>query len=89
MSLWTETKEPRVQIPDGLAELLKDFAKEAMKTQPNKILIFGQEYFVNRCKEENYSRNRPQLNVIISGAPAAGKGTQCRLIEKEVESFCE
>ncbi|GAB4813463.1 hypothetical protein N2152v2_000509 [Parachlorella kessleri] len=82
-SVWDEP--PSIAVPAGLADLLKDFAKAAIKLQPADLLSFGSEYFDGLRRDRALqSGPRPKLRVIISGPPAAGKGTQCAKI---VEQF--
>jgi hypothetical protein len=49
------------------------------------MLAFGSEYFSDLRKQRALAAGaKPKLNVIISGAPAAAKSTQCARIVEQV-----
>lgn len=88
-SPWDEPEQPALVVPDGLAGVLKEFAKAAIKAQPADLAAFGADFFAGLRKERALAAaaahgDGPRLGVIICGAPAAGKGTQCARIVNTV-----
>ncbi|PSC74401.1 Adenylate chloroplastic [Micractinium conductrix] len=80
--VWLEEERP-VEPPKGLQELLLKFATAATKEQPADLEEFGARYFgglMERRRAAEARKRAPPLRVVISGAPASGKGTQAARI---------
>ena len=64
---------------------LQDLIITALKCETNS---FTDILILNDYEQVMASAKKPEpLKIMISGAPASGKGTQCELITQKVRSF--
>ena len=43
----------QIEVPEKLPEILKDFSKEVIRSNPADIIAFSREYFEQRVAEQN------------------------------------
>ena len=46
----------QIEVPEKLPEILKDFSKEVIRSNPADIIAFSREYFEQRVAEQNAGR---------------------------------
>ena len=48
----------QIEVPDKLPEILKDFSKEVIRSNPPDIIAFSREYFETKAAEQNAAKGQ-------------------------------
>jgi hypothetical protein len=54
----------QIKVPASLPEILKNYAKQVIKNQPNDIMEFSKEYFTRLAKQNSHSTKNTQLTKL-------------------------
>ena len=46
----------QIEVPEKLPEILKDFSKEVIRSNPPDIIAFSREYFEQKAAEQNQGK---------------------------------